>query len=82
MTMRERIASGKLFTDYCEGLPEERLRCKKAMNAFNRSEPDDVEARLRLMSELFGKETKAWIEPPSTVATAPISRSAKKSISI
>lgn len=64
MTMRERIASGKLFTDHCEGLPEERLRCKKAMNAFNRSEPDDVEARLRLMSELFGKETKAWIEPP------------------
>lgn len=25
MTMRERIENGKLFTDYCEGLPEERL---------------------------------------------------------
>lgn len=64
MTMRERIEQGKLFTDYCEGLPEDRLHCKKAMNAFNRSEPDDVENRFRLMEELFGKETKAWIEPP------------------
>lgn len=64
MTMRERIAAGKLFTDYCEGLPEDRLRCKKAMKAFNGSEPDDVQTRLRLMQALFGKEVKAWIEPP------------------
>lgn len=64
MTMRERIAQGKLFTDYCEGLPEDRLHCKKAMTAFNRSEPDDPKNRFRLMQELFGKETNAWIEPP------------------
>lgn len=64
MTMRERIAAGKLFTDYGEGLPEERLHCKQTMAAFNRSEPDDVENRFRLMRELFGRETKAWIEPP------------------
>lgn len=64
MTMRERIEQGKLFTDYCEGLPEERLRCKKAMSAFNRSEPDNVKERLKLMNELFGKDVKVWIEPP------------------
>lgn len=64
MTMRERIESGKLFTDYCEGLPEERLHCKKVMTAFNCSSPDDLETREKLMCELFGKETKAWIEPP------------------
>lgn len=64
MTMRERIEQGKLFTDYCEGLLEDRLHCKKTMAAFNRSEPDDVETRFRLLQELFGKETKAWIEPP------------------
>ena len=29
MTMRERIAAGKLFTDCCEGLPEDRINCKK-----------------------------------------------------
>lgn len=64
MTMRERIEKGKLFTDYCEGLPEERLHCKKTIAAFNQSEPDDIENRFCLMRELFGKETKAWIEPP------------------
>lgn len=64
MTMRERMTQGKLFTDHCEGLEEERLHCKKTMAAFNRSEPDDKANRFRLMQELFGKETKAWIEPP------------------
>lgn len=64
MTMRERERLGKLFVDDCEGLPEERLRCKKAMAALNRSEPDDRETRFRLMAELFGKDVKAWIEPP------------------
>ena len=28
MTMRERIREGKLFTDECEGLPEERMSAK------------------------------------------------------
>lgn len=62
--MRERMESGKLFTDYCEGLPEERLHCKKVMTEFNGSDTADTENRSRLMRELFGKETKAWIEPP------------------
>lgn len=35
MTMRERIEAGKLFTDYCEGLPEDRINCKKRMIQFN-----------------------------------------------
>ena len=64
MTMRERIADGKLFTDDCEGMPEERRRCKVQMAAFNASSPDDPQERARIMTELFGRETKAWIEPP------------------
>lgn len=64
MTMRERIASGKLFTDYCEGLPEDRTNCKKRMIAFNNSSPEDVPARIAAMNELFCRETGAWIEPP------------------
>lgn len=62
--MRERIATGKLFTDYCEGLPEDRLQAKKRMMAFNATSPVAIEKRGRLMKEIFGKETKAWIEPP------------------
>jgi maltose O-acetyltransferase len=64
MTMRERIAAGRLFTDYCEGLPEDRLRAKRRMMAFNATGPDAREERARLLNEIFGKETKAWIEPP------------------
>ncbi|MFV0465572.1 MAG: sugar O-acetyltransferase [Lachnospiraceae bacterium] len=64
MTMRERIAAGKLFTDYCEGLPEDRLQCKQNMTKFNASAPDDIGYRMQCMKELFGTEVKAWIEPP------------------
>lgn len=64
MTMRERIESGKLFTDYCEGLPKDRLRCKILMTAYNKSSPVNPLNRMRLMKRMFGKLTKAWIEPP------------------
>ncbi len=64
MTMRERIANGYLFTDYCEGLPEDRVNCKKRMIAFNAMSPEDEAGRMAAMNELFGKETGAWIEPP------------------
>ncbi len=64
MTMRERIASGKLFTDCCEGLPEDRQNAKRRMFAFNATGPDELEKRMRLMAEIFGRTTSAWIEPP------------------
>ena len=64
MTMRERIATGKLFTDYCEGLPDDRAKAKRRMIAFNATGPDTLEERFRLQTEIFGRETKAWIEPP------------------
>ena len=64
MTMRERIHSGKLFTDYCEGLPEDRTACKLNLIEFNNSLPTDIPGRFAAMAKLFGKETKAWIEPP------------------
>ena len=64
MTMRERIVAGKLFTDYCEGLPEDRTNCKKRMIQFNSTMPDDVKTRMAALNELLGKETNAWVEPP------------------
>lgn len=64
MTMRERIAAGKLFTDYCEGLPEDRIKAKKLMKKLNDLEPDMFEERAKTINEIFGRETKAWIEPP------------------
>lgn len=64
MTMHERMMAGKLFTDMCEGLPEEQLRGKQLMKRFNDSEPGDTEGRIALLSEIFGKPCDAWIEPP------------------
>ena len=63
MTMRERMAAGQLFTDNCDGLAEDRQNAKRRMKAFNETGPDEIQTRIQLMHEMFGKETKAWIEP-------------------
>lgn len=63
-TMRERINSGKLFSDNCEGLPEDRENAKKKMIALNATGPDDLETRFRLIKEIFGGKADVWIEPP------------------
>lgn len=64
MSMRERILNGQLFTDYCEGLPDDRLKAKKLMKKLNDLNPDKFDERMKIIDEIFGKETKAWIEPP------------------
>lgn len=64
MTMKERIATGKLFTDDCEGMPEERMQAKRRMIALNATGPDNLEERFRLIKEIFGQDAKIWIEPP------------------
>jgi galactoside O-acetyltransferase len=68
MTMRERIASGKLFTDMVEGLPEDRLRGKELMYDFNHTRPTETQKRMELMKSMFGALGKdCWIEPPINI---------------
>lgn len=64
MTMHERIMSGMLFTDMCEGMPMERLQAKKLMKKFNDSEPDDFEGRAKLLQEMLKDGKEIWVEPP------------------
>lgn len=64
MTMRERMKQGKLFTDFCEGLPDDRDRCKRIQCAFNQTKPDQEEERMELLTELLGNVVDSWIEPP------------------
>ena len=64
MTMRERIRQGKLFTDMCEGLPEERMNAKKLQYAYNNSDPSDPEQRMILLSQILSKPANSWVEPP------------------
>ena len=65
LTQRERIASGRLFTDMREGLPEERLSAKERMYDFNHTRPTEIARRQELMKEMFGAVGEhCWIEPP------------------
>jgi len=65
MTMRERIANGDLFTDMCEGLPEDRLKGKELTYEFNHTRPSDIEKRFELIHKMFGAfGENGWIEPP------------------
>jgi len=66
MTMKERIEAGLLFSDNCEGMPEERMRAKQLMKAYNDTEASEqgYKERLELMEQIFGRKTMAWIEPP------------------
>ena len=69
LTQRERIASGRLFTDMSEGLPAERLRGKERMYEFNHTRPSEIEKRQALMKEMFGSiGDDCWIEPPISFA--------------
>ena len=65
MNMHERIMAGKLFTDICEGLPQERDEAKKRMIAFNLTTPDTIEERLRIQKDMLHEDSgSVWIEPP------------------
>lgn len=64
MTMRERMAAGKLYTDECEGLQEERIAAKRKMRAFNDSDPGDPKLRADLLRDLLGKAENVLIESP------------------
>jgi acetyltransferase-like isoleucine patch superfamily enzyme len=67
-TMRDRIEQGLLFTDGCEGLPQERAAAKRAMTAFNTADLTDTPTRVRLQADLLGTTPREasgfWIEPP------------------
>ncbi len=62
--MRERIAAGKLFTDQCEGLPEDRLDGKLKMWAINTLSPDELNRKDKLMRETFNITGNVSIEAP------------------
>ena len=69
MSMRERIASGLLFTDMQDGLPDDRLRGKELCWELNHLRPSETERRLELIGQLFGEVGEGvWLEPPVHVS--------------
>lgn len=64
MTMRGRIKQGKLFTDMCEGLPEERAEAKRRMRLYNDVLMDTPDRRAEMLANMLGQAEDIWIEPP------------------
>jgi galactoside O-acetyltransferase len=69
MGVRERMQNGQIYTDLCEGLPEERLHGKELVYDFNHTRPSEEEKRGEILKKLFGHVgNNIWIEPPLHVA--------------
>jgi len=60
---------GMLYTDHCEGLPEERCAGKELAYDYNTMRPSEEARRRALLPKLFGSfGSNGWIEPPVRVA--------------
>ena len=80
MTMRERIVQGQLFTDECEGLPEERICAKTLMKELNDTFPDEMNERIRLLTKILVRIRNSGLNRPFTFATEHILRSEREVI--
>lgn len=69
MSVRRRMEVGELYTDHCEGLPEERRAGKELVYDYNLTRPAQETERAELLKQLFGSVGEnCWIEPPIRVA--------------
>ncbi|WP_151993708.1 maltose acetyltransferase domain-containing protein [Buttiauxella massiliensis] len=69
MSVRRKMEIGELYTDHCEGLPEERLAGKELAYNYNLTRPSEEARRAELLTQLFGSVGEnCWIEPPIRVA--------------
>lgn len=69
MSVRRRMEVGELYTDHCEGLPEERLAGKERVYDYNMTRPSEQALREKLLKHLLGSVGEnCWIEPPIRVA--------------
>jgi maltose O-acetyltransferase len=63
-TEKEKMLAGELYDPLDGQLCRERQRARDLCQALNASREDAVDERRRLVAELFGRETDAWIQPP------------------
>jgi maltose O-acetyltransferase len=63
-TEKEMMLTGELYDPLDPQLCRERDRCRDLCLLLNATREDQKEERQRLLSELFGAETDAWIQPP------------------
>jgi len=63
-TEKEKMLAGELYDALDAELCRERDRCRDLCLRLNATREDQKEERQRLLAELFGKTTDAWIQPP------------------
>ncbi|SEF67918.1 sugar O-acetyltransferase [Nitrosomonas ureae] len=61
---KEKMLAGELYNPLDPQLCWERDRSRDLCLLFNATRENQKEERQRLLAELFGKETDAWIQPP------------------
>lgn len=63
-TEKEKMLSGELYDALDPQLVRERQRCHDLCLRFNGTRDDQEDERRRLLAEIFGRDTDAWIQPP------------------
>ena len=58
------MLAGELYDPLDPELSRERQRCRELCKLLNDSREDQQEERRRILAELFGYPTDAWIQPP------------------
>ncbi|MEO9524952.1 MULTISPECIES: sugar O-acetyltransferase [Pseudomonadota] len=61
---KEKMLAGELYDPADSQLCRERDRCRDLCLLLNTTREDQKDERQRLLSELFGKQTDAWVQPP------------------
>lgn len=63
-TEKEKILAGELYDATDPQLTAERTRCRDLCKRLNDSRENQAEERKEILTELFGRPTDAWIQPP------------------
>jgi maltose O-acetyltransferase len=63
-TEKEKMLAGELYNALDLQLSIERQRARDLLKRLNDSREDEQEERVKILKELFGKETDAYIQPP------------------
>lgn len=63
-TEKEKMLTGELYDPFDPDLCRERQRCRDLCKRLNDSHEDQQEERKRILAQLFGVETDAWVQPP------------------
>jgi maltose O-acetyltransferase len=63
-TEKEKMLAGELYDPLDPQLCRERQRCRDLCQALNLTREDQQAERRRLLAELLGRDTDAWMQPP------------------